>query len=153
MITNKNIFYVLVLFVASFYIHEIGHVIALWGLGISSYVELTITSLGLVLRATWEHQPTDLFDIYFAAFFGPFFSGIVFMLIGKFIKPEAYVAGAFQLSYAPFEMMSWILYGNVGMLNVCILFIPMVFIPMFPIASWAMTKVEKCNKMKYNSLN
>ena len=144
MITTKNVIYMISLIVISFYIHEIGHAIALWMLGIPANIEFVITALGPVLKTKWMYPPTTLFDLWFGAFFGPFFAGVVFMVVGK-VKSEAYLAGGFQLLYAPFELMSWVLFENQGASNIYILAFIMVLIPAIPVFNWALNKIEEKN--------
>ena len=142
-ITNRSTVYIIALVVVSLFIHEIGHVIALWMLGVPSHIVFEITSLGPVLKAKWAFAP-ELSDIWFSAFFGPFFAGIVLMLVGK-VRPEAYPAAGLQFLWAPFELMTWLLYRGVGALNIYILAVHMLLIPAIPVLWKALDKVEEYN--------
>lgn len=142
-ITNRIVVYILASVVISLFIHEMGHVIAFWMLGVPTHIVFDIMSVGPVLKAKWVVTP-ELSDIWFSAFFGPFFAGMVLMLVGK-VRPEAYPAAGFQLLYAPFELMTWLLYGGVGALNIYILAVLMLLIPAIPVFLKAMDKIEEYN--------
>lgn len=144
MITNRSKICIIAWLVISFFPHELGHVIALWMLGVPAHIEFLITPLGPVFRATWVYRPV-LSDIWFSAFFGPFFAGIVMMAIGK-VKSEAYFAGGFQLLYAPFELLSWVLFDSTGVLNMYVLVVIMVVIPAIPVFDWGLDRIEERNK-------
>ena len=143
-IINRSVVYIIVLVVVSVFIHEIGHAIAFWMLGVPTHIVFDVTSLGPVLRTEWAFTP-KLSDSWFSAFFGPFFAGMVLMVVGR-VRPEAYIAAGFHLLYAPFELMTWLLYGGAGALNIYILAIPMLLIPMIPIFSKALDKIEEYNR-------
>jgi len=145
MITTKNLIYIISGIMASLFAHEIGHVIALWMLGNPAYIEFAIISFGPVFRTKWTFA-LETFDIWFVAFCGPFFAGIVFMLIGK-IKSEAYIAGEIQLIWAPFELMTRVLrFNNGDVLGMYILLFIMVVIPLIFVLGWGFDRVDKCNK-------
>lgn len=144
MITNKNIVVMFAMFVVSMPFHEFGHVIALWLLGVSSTIEFAMTSLGPALVTKCIYYPKGWIDFSFILFFGPFFAGVVFMGVGR-VRPEAYFAGVGQLIYAPFEVMTWMLYGNEGILNIYILFFLMAGIPALLMFGKCWDKVELYN--------
>ena len=151
-ITNRSIVYILVLLVISLFIHEIGHVIAFWALGIPTHIVSEITPLGPVLKTKWAFTP-ELSDIWFSAFFGPFFAGMVLLLVGK-VRPEAYFAGVGQLLYVPFESVTVVLsLGCENVLGFYTLFFIMVIIPALLPFGKCCDKIEEYNEVGSNSLN
>jgi len=145
MITKKNLVYIIAWIVISSFIHELGHVIALWMLGVPSHIVFDITSLGPVLKIKWAFTP-ELSDIWFSAFFGPFFAGVTLMVIGK-IKSEAYIAGISQLLHAPFELITVIMSLSCGnVLEFYTLFVVMVVFPIILVLGWGFDKIDERNK-------
>lgn len=93
---------------ASLPLHEIGHGIALYLLGIPFTFSFEIRAFGLVLMTKWSHPPATIEDLAFAIILGPGFAAIVCAMLGRSWRTECYVAAAFQGCYVPFELSTWI---------------------------------------------
>ena len=146
MLMNRNYMYMLLFFVVALFIHEMGHMLAFWMLGIPSYIEFAMFPIGPVLVTRYACDPKTLLDLWFVVFFGPFFAGMIMMLIGEF-KSEAYIASVVNFVYAPYELINWMmLVGEEEVLKKYILFFIVVFVPAVFAINWALDKIEERNK-------
>jgi len=93
--------------IASQFIHELGHAIALNLLGISITFLFEIRAVGPVLITHGLTWPTAVPELVFVIAAGGGFAAIVFALLGRFWRIECYIVATSQVFYAIFEIVSW----------------------------------------------
>lgn len=100
---------VIVGYIASVFVHELGHVLAFEMLGISTSYIFDIRIVGPVLGVEAAYAPATIEGMVFVVAAGGGFAAIVFAVLGRFWRTECYIIAFAQAFYALFEVVSWMI--------------------------------------------